>query len=112
MSTITVATTKSLPDDSHFWEAITDGDDGSAVKVLGGKYACGAYGNFAGSADLAFQYSPDGTNGYFEISGASFLAAGHLVFEVPDGYIKPVMGSGNGSTDVDAWLKAVRTNTI
>lgn len=107
MATNPVESTAGQTDKTHYWDNLGQGDDGAAVKILGGKYVGIAAGSFSGSASCGFQYSPDGAT-YVAVTGGSLTAAGVVVLELPDGFVKPVLGSGDGSTDVNAWLKPIR----
>lgn len=112
MAIVPVTTTRSLPDDNHLWEGVGQGDEGAPVKVLGGRYAIGAAGDFSDSAAVSLQYSPDGTFTYAEVTGGNFTAAGYVVVDFPDGFVKPVVQDGGGDTDLDIYLRPIRDTRI
>lgn len=68
-------------------------------------------GDFSGAASLTIEGSNDGTN--YEVltdpqgDSLTFTAAGlKAIVEIPR-YIKPVLASGDGSTDIDVILHCV-----
>jgi hypothetical protein len=68
-------------------------------------------GDFSGAASLAIHGSNDGTN-YILLQDTlgddlTFTAAGLLSIGQATRYIKPVLSSGNGSTDLDIVIHGV-----
>jgi len=86
----------------HNWDNITDSDTPASAKIEGGKYGVIATGTFAKTVEI--QWSPDDVT-YISIDPVNLLfsAAGAYNFEMPAGYIKPVM-AGSGTTDIDLWV--------
>lgn len=94
------------------WTEIGQSDTASPVQL--GAWADRSVqvtGNFAGSASLTIEGSNDGTT-YAVLTdpqgdSLTFTAAGLKgIVEIPR-YIKPVLASGNGSTDIDVILHCV-----
>lgn len=99
------STVKDRADNSYSWSGILTTDTGAPVVIRGGKYSFIGLGSFTGTASLALQYSPDGVT--YVALPTPLTAAGIVTYEVADGFVKPVMGSGDGSTNVNAWLRPI-----
>lgn len=95
-----------------FWETLTTTNPtgvGIRLPALGDK-TVQATGNFAGSASIGIQGSNDSTDGsdgtWFSLEGPAdsalaFTAAGGDVIKENPLWIRPLLSSGNGSTDID-----------
>lgn len=97
----------------YSWTGATNGgspDTFTPVKLVRLPYAISAQvtGNFSGSASIALHGSVDGTN-YAALndrsgSAIAVTAAGIANCGEAPLYIKPVLSSGDGSTDIDVSL--------
>lgn len=96
------------PDATHKWEALTQSDAPEGRKIKGGKYTVHAQGNFAGSATVELQYATDNSD-FVSIDSTNLLfsAEGVYNFEIANGYVKPVVSAGSGSTDIDLVVKPI-----
>lgn len=126
MATVSfVKSTRQLPDPivgngvihSFSWAGLGQGDDGQAVEINGNvvDFVVQATGDFSGGATLGFQGSNDALNwgalagqdgaaialGANELEGAATIPA----------VTRPVVNSGDGSTDIDVVL-VIRTAAI
>lgn len=106
MATRVATTNKEASDTAYAWSGILTGDDGNGLPIRGGRYAFVAIGTPGGAApSLALQYSPDGLT--FIPLANPLTAAGMVVYELPSGIVKPVMGGGDGTTNLVVHLKPI-----
>lgn len=101
-------TTPADPENLYLWEGVVLADTLDAVHIKGGDYSVHANGNFSGAATVEFLYSSDKVN-YDSIDATNLLfsANGLYNFKLGDGYIKPVLSAGDGSTDINLRLKPI-----
>lgn len=85
------------------WETLGTGDDGQPATEVFMKGAVHITGNFSGSATVSLQCSGDGTN-YSTIITVS--EAGVTGLDGPIKGFRPLINSGDGSTDIDVVLVA------
>lgn len=94
------------------WETITTTNNvGTAVKVAEYKdLTIQVIGNFSGSATISLQGSIDGTNfatlPEYDGTAATLAAAGITGSPASPLYVRPAIGSGDGSADLDVYLVA------
>jgi hypothetical protein len=97
------------------WETLnTTNPTGVGIKnPFEGDKTVQCIGNFAGSASIAIQGSNDSTTGsdgtWFSLEGPgdsvlAFTAAGGDVIKENPIWIRPLLSSGNGSTDIDVYV--------
>ena len=99
------------------WPALGQGDDGAPLEINGNvvDFVVQASGGFSGGATLTFEGSNDNANwgALNDASGAAIaLSADELAgASVIPALVRPVVSSGDGSTDIDVVL-VVRTASI
>lgn len=95
------------------WEGLdTSNRDGSGVKLVNyPDKTVQVVGNFAGSADVSIEGSNDGGTTWFELRDSADAELGYLatggdvILENPT-LLRPILASGNGTTDIDVYLVA------
>lgn len=105
MATRALVREKARYDEKFSWAGILTTDDGAPAPIKGGKYAGIAQGTFGVSPSLAWNYSPDGVT--YTALANPHTAAGVVVYDLPDGFIKPVMGGGDGTTNLAAYFRPI-----
>lgn len=105
MATRALVRSKARYDEDFSWAGILTADDGAPAPLKGGKYAGIALGVFGATPSLAWNYSPDGVT-YVALANP-LTAAGVVVYDLPDGFIKPVMGGGDGTTLLAAYFRPI-----
>ena len=94
------------------WEGITQSDTCDEFFLPGGDYIAEVTGDFSGSAVIQLEWgSQSGTTTAYDTDeapdGAKFSAAGVVKIRIADGYHKPTITGGDGSTDVDVRIKPI-----
>lgn len=105
MATRALVRSKARYDEDFAWVGILTADDGAPAPLKGGKYAGIAQGVFGITPSLAWNYSPDGV--VYTALPSPLTAAGLSVYDLPDGFIKPVMGGGDGTTLLNVWFRPI-----
>lgn len=105
MASRAVVKVKARYDENLSWAGILTTDTGDAAPIRGGKYAGIALGTFGAAPSMAWQYSPDGVT-YVALANPH-TAAGVVVYDLPDGFIKPVMGGGDGTTNLAVYFRPI-----
>ena len=95
-----------------FWEGLLQGDDGNFVDVSGyTDMTVHSDGNYSGSGSITMQGSNNAV-AVFSLTEPGNTAisltadtVGSLIVEQPI-YMRPLVASGDGSTDIDVWISA------